>query len=190
MRKWLFLLAALESLVACGDQDLIDEPASDLAQVTATADGGVASAPKTGEIGSACTADADCTVTGTTCLKDLSLTFLSISFPGGHCTKACKADADCGTGSACPLVSLQTFLPGISQCLKQCKVASDCREGYRCAASSFGGIPGLGSGTPTGAAAATYCLPPMPGGGAVPPGGAPGGGLPGLPGGTTPKPPR
>lgn len=189
MSKWLLLLTAFGSIVACGDQDLSDDSFSEpQAQVAAPADGGVTSAAVTGEIGAACTSNADCTVTGTTCLKDLSLSFLTISFPGGHCTKACKADAECGTGSACPLVSLQTFLPGISQCLKQCKVASDCREGYRCAASSFGGIPGLGTGKPTGTAAATYCLPPMPGGGA-PPGGA-AGGLPGFPGGAPPTTPR
>ncbi|MET0339877.1 MAG: hypothetical protein ABW252_02705 [Polyangiales bacterium] len=182
MQKTLFVALAF-GLMACGAEVASDDEAAEtLAQTaaidsgatapTAAADGGIGQA-KAGAVGAACLADADCTVTGTKCVKDIAVPFSDpIKMPGGYCSKACAADAECAaSGSACPLAIAASFLPGVSLCMNPCKVASDCREGYRCGASSFGSFTGQ---TATGSAAATYCLPPSPG--------VPAGGIPGLPG--------
>lgn len=190
MNKWLLGLAIVGSLVGCaeGEQRADDEGAETLRQATTATDAGVSP----GTLGSPCAADTDCTATGTgaKCITKGATT--GILFPEGYCTLNCKTDAQCGKTGICPLGRLAdlaaAFLPdagaaasSISLCFTKCTADKDCRTGYTCVAPPalpFGGA----------APAAKYCQPPLPDGGALPPG------IPGLPGGGgfpgLPRPPR
>jgi hypothetical protein len=79
-----------------------------------------------GVVGSACSADSDCTPGS--CAQMLGLT----RYPGGYCTGRCLEDADCGSSGIC-----NAGLPGSSgSCSKICGSDADCgREGYRCRSS-------------------------------------------------------
>jgi hypothetical protein len=131
---------------------------------TVPATGGGAS-----EVGTSCAVDGDCG-DGARCLTEVMLPFgnITLSYPGGYCTKACTADDACGDGASCPLAAAASFASDLSNCMQNCETQDDCRDGYSC-----GTVPSFGGMAP--ASPQKTCLPPTPAG--LPSGG-------GLPGGS------
>ena len=127
-----------------------------------------------GDVGASCEADGDCG-DGAKCLTTVMLPFgnITLTYPGGYCTKACSADDACGDGASCALAAAAAFAADLSNCMQNCETADDCRDGYSC-----GTVPSLGGMAP--ASPQKTCLPPAPAG--LPTGG----GLPG--GGSLPAP--
>jgi hypothetical protein len=98
-RIGIFLLVS-SLLMACNDNRAVDP-----------------GPPAAGEIGSACTTDADCT--SDYCLIDPS-------YQDGYCIQKCDADPSCPEGSTC-----HDYL-GYKFCMDQCGADTDCRNGYVC----------------------------------------------------------
>jgi hypothetical protein len=113
--------------------------------------------PSGGAIGDGCESDDDCSGDGVKCLTNVMLPFggITVTYPGGYCTKACAADDECDDGASCPLAAAASFAEGISNCMKRCDSADECRDGYSC-----GTVPSLGGAAP--ADPQKSCLPPRP----------------------------
>ena len=93
-----------------------------------------------GAIGSACTRNSDCTLTGgtptcwaTNVLADPG----NLPTPGGYCTTPCSVDADCGSQGTC-----QTVSQGAKYCLASCFTANVCRYQQRYACFILGPAKG------------------------------------------------
>ena len=111
--------------VQCGPGRRCDTPSG----------GCVAGGPPAGQIGSACTAAADCS----SAKPGANPAPFCGNYPGGYCSLDCSAQS-CPSGSTCIV-----FSSGSNDCLNDCATASDCRPGYLCAPLVGGGavcVPG------------------------------------------------
>lgn len=88
-------------------------------------DGGVP-----GDVGSTCTSDTGCGVSGWCLTEDMG-------FPGGYCTRECEFTM-CPTGSTCVQAGDPNGTP-FYLCLQECMTSSQCRTDYVCETS-----PGIG----------------------------------------------
>ena len=143
MRGWLGLAAISAVLWAgCdgGDEgsESLDRDPEVLEQLGGPRDAG---AGKGGALGSACTANSDCTNANGKCVTSLCI----LPIPGGYCSAHCTNDRQCGTNGACPFAGAvglaKAFLPdagaladSASVCVKKCTSDADCRTGYVCQA--------------------------------------------------------
>lgn len=173
MRGWLGLAAISAAVLwaGCdGGSDSADafERENDpevLEQVGGPRDAGAARGG--GPLGSACTANTECTGANARCVTQL----LVLPIPGGYCSAHCTNDRQCGPTGACPFAGVaglaKAFLPdagaladSASVCVKKCTTAADCRTGYVCQALPQ--IPFILTST------AKLCIPPIAGDGGIP----------------------
>lgn len=106
-----------------------------------------------GEIGEACSSNADCTaVPGAECYTTIGGGPVpTVTFPGGFCSKTCdtqSSEKECGEKAGCASIGASggRVSTTLTLCTPPCASDADCRaaEGYKC----FQIIPGVGVCTP------------------------------------------
>lgn len=126
-------VALAAALSACSESHTGDEDAAIVLPDSGPIDAGTDAPEPPSGVGTACSADTDCTGGADLCIEDPDFV------PGGYCTASCVGGAPCPDGSTCLQLSrTQAF------CFQDCDPAAEmreCRPGYGCSSPGIG-LPG------------------------------------------------
>lgn len=107
--------------------------------VTADApEGAMESPPGPGELGAACTTDADCT----NVVGQAGVCY-GFGATGMGCTIACTTDADCGPEGLCANWVRAGFPDQGQKCVRRCTTSAACALGTTCVCDTMGGQSGM-----------------------------------------------